>query len=357
MDDPHLLLLGSLDTHGIAWAQAPLLSRPDSPDSAPLNASDILLNLGFSDAAGLAGPLRGWSTLMHTWKPAALVADYAPTALLAARAAGLPRVTIGSGFSAPPVGDPMPGLRPWLAVDPAHLARRDARLVSSVASALERALPRAPAPRHAAELFEADAHLVCTWPSFDPFGPRDGVEHLGPQDDGLDAREVGWLSESRPRIFAYLRPPDPRFGAVLSAIGRVAGEAIVSAPGLDPREAAAASNARMRVIAEPVTLGAALREADLCVSHAGPGTTSAAAAHGVAQALLPIHLEHSLVARRLTQAGVARMLDPEDPPVDFERWLAEATNEAARKAARNLAAETSRPALDAAERIDRWLAG
>jgi UDP:flavonoid glycosyltransferase YjiC (YdhE family) len=298
--------------------------------------------------------LRAWSSLLRAWSPAALVADYAPTALLAARAAGLPRVTLGTGFSAPPVGDPMPGLRPWVSIDTAQLARRDARLVSTVAAALDRALPRAPAPRRAADLFEADTHLVCAWPRFDPFGPRDGVEYLGIQDL-TDAREIHWISGRRPRIFAYLKPRDPRFAAVIAAIARVAGEAIVAAPGLDGREAAAASSAQVRVLAEPVALGPVLREADLCVSHSGPGTTSAAAARGVPQALLPAQLEQFLVARRLTEAGAARMLDPDEAAVDFEHWLAGAMNEAARQAAGALVAEASRPALDAADRIARLL--
>ena len=348
--------LGSIDAHGIPWTQSPMLAPPAAPDPSPLSASDILLNLGYGDAPGLAGALRAWSTLLHVWKPATLVADYAPTALLAARAQGLPRLTIGTGFSSPPVADPMPSLRPWVSIDAALLARRDARLVASVATALDRALPRTPPPRRAAELFDADAHLICTWPRFDPFGPRDGVEYLGRQDDLADAREVHWLSGARPRILACLKPGNPRFGAVLSAIARVAGEAIVAAPGLDPREAAALSNAQMRVLAEPVALDTSLRDADLCVSHSGSGTTSAAAAHGVAQALLPEHLEQSLVARRLTESGAARMLDPAEDAVDLERWLADAMNDASRRAAATLAAENSRPALDAADRIARWIA-
>jgi hypothetical protein len=115
---------------------------------------------------------------LRAWHPAGLVADYAPTALLAARAAGLRRVTLGSGFSAFPAGEPMPSLRPHVAIERADLARRDTRLVTSVAQALDRAAPRAPAPQRAAELFAADAHLVCTWPPFDPFGSREGVEYL-----------------------------------------------------------------------------------------------------------------------------------------------------------------------------------
>lgn len=340
---------------GIAWTQAPVLRRPSAPDDAPLNASDILLNLGFDDAAGLAGALRGWDGLLRAWKPALLVADYAPSAMLAARAAGLPRLTLGSGFSTFPAGDPMPSLRPWAGVHPAQLAQRDAQLVGAVARAFEHAFRRAPAPGRAAELFEADEHLVCTWAPFDPFGPREAVEYLGPQDDGRDARPVAWLTARRPRIFAYLKPPDARFQAALAGLREVAGEAIVAAPGLSPGEAVALSGPGVCVLAEAVALGPALREADLCMSHSGPGIAAAAAAHGVPQALLPMQLEQYLVARRLQGTGAARMLEPGQWPADFARWLAEAASEPARAAALALRAQASRPPLDAAERIARRL--
>ena len=345
---------GALDD-GIAWAQAPKLATPVVQDPSPLNASDILLSLGFADDAGLAGALRAWDGLFRLWMPAALIADYAPTALLAARAAGLPRVAIGSGFSEFPAGAPMPSLRPWVALDPSHLEQRDARLVASVGRAFERAFPRAPAPRHAAEVFQADAQIICTWPRFDPFGPRDDVEYFGPQDDGAHTRPVSWLTHARPRIFAYLKPRDPRFPSIVSALKEAAGEAIVAAPGLDPREAAALSGARVRVFAEPVALDETLRDADLCVNHSGAGTAAVAAALGVPQALLPMQLEQYLVARRLVETGAARMIEPDALPPRLVDWLADVAGPAARAAAQALRGEAARQPGDAAARIARVL--
>ena len=54
-------------------------------------------------------------------QPQVVVADYAPTALLAARACGIPRVTVGTGFALPRLSDPLPALRPWVPVDGAKL--------------------------------------------------------------------------------------------------------------------------------------------------------------------------------------------------------------------------------------------
>lgn len=290
------------------------------PDPSPLNASDILLNLGFRDAQAVAGALAAWASLIRLVRADALVCDYAPTALLAGLAAGLPRFAVGSGFSTPPVGDPMPSLRPWASVDEGALAQRDARLVASVREAWLELGARAPAPQSTAQIFEADAQLLCTWPEVDPFGARVTAEYLGPQADAAAALSIIWAGEVRPRIFAYLKPRDPRFEAVLAALREVAGEAIVAAPGLDESRAQVLSSARMRVHPAPVALEL-LASADLCVSHGGPGIVAAAMRHGVPQALLPLHLEQYLVSRRAREAGIAKVLEPDAVNVDARAWL------------------------------------
>jgi UDP:flavonoid glycosyltransferase YjiC (YdhE family) len=348
--------LRSEDPGEIEFVPAPLLPRPAAPDLSPLNASDILLNLGLGDPASLAGALAAWATLIRLWQPDALVADYAPTALLAARIAGLRRIGIGTGFSMPPTGEPMPGLRPWISLDPAELTRRDARLVDAVREAFARAAPRGKPPARAAELFRADANLVCTWPPFDPFGPRDDVEYLGPQSGAAQARVVAWSSDARPRIFAYLKPRDPRFAATIEALHGIAGEALVAAPGLSEREAATLSKANVRVIAEPVELELALDGVDLCLSHGSVGIVAAAAAAGAAQALLPTQLEHYLVSRRMRESGAAVMIEPDRPAQELAAWIAAALTRSDLRACASAAREAaSRPAASAAERIERLL--
>jgi UDP:flavonoid glycosyltransferase YjiC (YdhE family) len=339
---------------GLDAVAAPLLPRPRDPDPSPLSAADILLNLGFADAAGLAGALAAWGALLRLFEPRMVVADYAPTALLAARVARLPRVAIGSGFSDPPRASPMPALRPWIATDATLLARRDARLVDAVRGALARAAPRAAPIDRAEQLFEADAHLVCSWPLLDPFGARADVEYLGPQGGNTRAFEVAWESSSRPRVFAYLKPRDPRFHAIVQALRDGAGEAIVAAPGLDDTQAAALSSDRVRVLGAPVSLSV-LSQADLCVSHGGPGIASAAISQGVAQALLPGQLEQFMVARRLASEGLARMLDPDAPGAVVAAFLAEALADTALREAAAREQDAGRPAGSAAARIAAML--
>ena len=315
--------LGEAARESFDGLQAPLLRMPARQNPSPLNASDILLNLGYDDPPGLAGALRAWLSLVELAKPDLVVADYAPTALLAARASRLPRLTIGTGFSVPRLADPLPSLRDWSPSEEDTLRRLDARLVSVIAKAFER-LPRAgPAPRRARELFDAEAHLLCTFPELDPFGPRDGVEYLGPQGDATSGTPARW-ERPGPHVFAYLKPRDPRFGAVIEGLRSLRAEVLVAAPGIDEAQARALSSASLHVHRTPLDLEALLPGADLCVSHAGPGLAARACVAGVPLALLPMQLEQYLVARRLVASGTSRMISPDEPPRDYGPWLAEA---------------------------------
>src|SRR5690242_5607737 len=98
-------------SEGFETLAAPLLHALRETNPLPLNASDILLNLGYDDARALHGALRAWRSTLALVAPDVVVADYAPMALVAGGLERIPRVTIGSGFALPPAGDPIPALR------------------------------------------------------------------------------------------------------------------------------------------------------------------------------------------------------------------------------------------------------
>ncbi len=298
---------------------APLLRAPHAVNPSPLNFSDVLLNLGFDDRRGLAGALRAWRCFFELVAPDVIVADYAPTAVIAGRAAGIRRVTVGSGFSLPVMKDPLPALRPWAPADPAVLRALDDRLLANVRGALSQPAAR---DERARDLFGADAHLVCTFPEIDPLGPRDGVEYVGPQSDAASGTDVRWTGCASARVFAYLKPRSARFDAVLRGLQALDAEVIVAAPGLAAELARSFSSERMRVVPGPVDLDLVLPTASLCVTHAGPGLAARALAHGVPMALLPLQLEQFLVARRIAEGGSGVISSPEQPAPDFRVWLA-----------------------------------
>jgi UDP:flavonoid glycosyltransferase YjiC (YdhE family) len=310
---------------GFRCYAAPLIAGVERPDLEPASLARVLLDLGFHDAGGIESSIRAWLSLFELEKPDVIVADYAPVALLAARVAGIPAVTIGSGFSSPPGVHPLPALRPWKAVPEEKLVEDDAALVASANKALG-ALDAQPLTQ-ASQLLAARDDILCTFEELDPFGPRQGVEYLGPLDDSMPGDEVTWAADDRrPHIFAYLKPSYPGFVPILAALGAVGGQAIVVAPGLIAAQAQALSKPNVLVLPRAVTLAPVLADCDLCISHAGLGLTSKALAAGVPTALIPIHLEQFLIARRVEALGVSAHLSPQSPNrpfPDLAPWISE----------------------------------
>ena len=347
--------LGATSDPSLEWFQAPVVAPNPTPNLAPLSASEILLNRGFGDPASLAGALRGWLGMFGLWKPDLLVSDYAPGAQLAARAVGLRKVAMGSGFSTPDPRDPMPSLRSWIAGDEAQLRQADARLLAGVRGAYERIDAQARTPATAGEIFRTDGRLLCTWPEIDPLGARDESEYVGPQDDSELGAVARWRGEKHPRVFAYLKVRDRRFMTILDAVRAVAGDAVVAAPGLPQPMCDALSTGPVRVFGEPLALSNLFPGADLCVCLGGPGITGRALEAGVPLALLPQQLEQFLVGRRVVSAGAGAMLAPDEPLPDLKDWLSRALASAEMRAAAEASTLRGRRRASAAERIAREL--
>ncbi|QJR12149.1 hypothetical protein DSM104443_03234 [Usitatibacter rugosus] len=310
-------------SRGFRCYAAPLTTGVERPNLSPASLASILLDLGFHDGGGIEGPVRAWLSLFELEKPDAIVADYAPVALLAARVAGIPAVTIGSGFSSPPSVHPLPSLRPWQAITEATLRGADEALTASANKALT-ALGARPLAQ-ASEIFAARDDILCTFEELDPFGPREDAEYLGPLDESVPGEEVTWAGDRRPRVFAYLKPRYPGFMGLLAALEATAGEAIVVAPGLMAPQAQALSKPNVLVVPRAVSLAPVLADCDLCIGHAGLGLTSKALAAGVPMALLPMHLEQFLIARRVEALGVSshvRPTPPDRPLPDPTPWIA-----------------------------------
>ena len=104
-----------LADEGFAWLQAPS-TRETPRDGQPLSYNDILLRFGYGRAEDLLGLMLGWRELLQSAGAQLVLADHAPTAILAARTLGLPVMLYSSAFCVPPRQQPLPNMRPWLAL-------------------------------------------------------------------------------------------------------------------------------------------------------------------------------------------------------------------------------------------------
>jgi UDP:flavonoid glycosyltransferase YjiC (YdhE family) len=300
-----------LEQERFTLIQAPLLQSSAARRAAPINYADMLLYVGYSDASGLTGALQGWLGLFELVQPVMMIYNHAPTALLAARVAGLPVMLIGTGFEIPP-GTPsvLPSFRPWQDVPHSVLHGAEAHVLAQINHWLSRQ-GHAPLVR-LTDLFQSSELQLTTFAELDPFGPRPAsCQYIGPVFALPTMPTIEWKSTSQHRIFAYLRSSIPGVESLLTTLQQRKAEVVCVMPDM-PNDWPARFD-KLRFIAHPVNLSELLAHADVAVTY-GAGTIAAALLAGVPVLLIPQVIEQYLSGLSLEKLGAGLMLREQRTP-------------------------------------------
>jgi len=295
---------------GFQVMQAPLwLATPRNLKGAPLNYAEIILRYGFLTAPGLKGLVKCWRALFQYTSADLVIADHAPAALLAARTLDLKRVTIGTGFCAPPPVSPLPNMRPWLKVP-------EKRLISSDAFALKNAnsviadLGGKPM-KMLADLFQVNSQFLCTFPELDHYPNRARTRYWGPNYNIDEGAEIVWPKGEGHTVFVYLKMTYKDYERVLRVLHKLDIRVIAYVPGVSDDIIRKYGSDSMIISREPVKLRTIVKTCRLALCHAGAGTVAAMLLNGVPLLLLPTQLEQLLVARRIEQMGCGLFINNE----------------------------------------------
>ena len=196
-----------LDREGFAWMQAPTTGETPR-EGPPLSYADILLRFGYANGEDLLGLVVAWRQLFIALKPSLVLADHAPSAILAARTLDIPVMLFGGGFFAPPQVSPMPNMRPWTDVPLERLARIETESLASINFVLARF--SMPPLTYLYELFQVAETALLTFPELDHYAQRVRAAYWGILPAAV-ADPPQWASHGRPRVFAYLRASSPHF--------------------------------------------------------------------------------------------------------------------------------------------------
>lgn len=298
-----------LGRHGFRWFQAPVwLPSVQGLPKPPLSYTEILWRFGFLQKPGLTSMVKGWRELYATLKPDLLIADHAPTALLAAQGLSLKRALFGTGFCSPPRVAPMPNMRAWLKVPEQRLANGE-RAVVQVANSVLADLGAAPL-KAVADLFNVDEDFLCTFPELDHFPNRGPVRYWGCVFSVDQGQDLPWAEGPAKRVFAYVKPQYRDFEKVLAALQASEAAALVFVPGIARNVAQKYSSPKMTVTTQPIRLAGLIPRCDLAICHAGHGTLGAMLLAGVPLLLLPTQLEQLLASSRVAATGAGAYVQP-----------------------------------------------
>ena len=306
------------------------------------NLAEILFQCGYLDAEALHGLVIGWRTLIQHVQPDLLVADYAPTAILAARSLGVRSASVGIGFYSPPAGRALPSLRDWETIPEARLRSSEARLVQTINGILGQygAAPM----QHGADVLLGDLQLLCTWPELDHYhrAAHEVAQWYGPTFLPQGGEAPLWPAGTGPKVFAYLKSGHPDHAEILKALVAEGCSVLCYLPEVAGGMPPPVTSPLLRYAQAPVSLDAAYRDAALCVCHAGEATLAQALLAGVPVLLLPMQAEQFLMSRQVQQSGAGINAAMLARPLDWRQLLRQMLGDSSyRSAAQDFASRYS----------------
>jgi UDP:flavonoid glycosyltransferase YjiC (YdhE family) len=307
-----------LAQEGFTWLQAPTCQEMPRT-GPPLSYNDILLRFGYANCQDLLGLVVAWRELLRLTGAQAVLADHAPTAILAARTLGIPVMLFGSGFYAPPRQRPLPSMRPWLALPPGQLDALENQALASINAVLGHF---GEAPFNAvAQLFDVTENTLLGFPELDHYADRGPARYWGNLlDPGVGAAPA-WPAFPGKRIFGYLRSGTRHHEAALAALHALGQPTIVFLPDAAATLLQRYAAPHLVFSAKLLDLAQTAREADAAITYASFTTTTSFLLMGKPLLLLPGQLEQFMLARRVEEMGAGLMVNPEQPPVDLELKL------------------------------------
>lgn len=306
-----------------AWMQAPTIPEQNH-DNPPLNYGDILLRFGYANSNDLLGLVVAWRTLLQLTKAQIVIADHAPTAILAARSLGIPVMLLCTSFSTPPQVHPTPNMRHWLSVPHEKLVNADLLATSNINRVLAH-FKRTPIT-YLAELFQVEEDALCSYPELDHYPNRRPARYWGMLSSAV-ADIANWPDAPGPRIFAYVRPETPHLEAALNALHQLRGSVIIYSPGLSNELTARYSASHLFFSPTPVDLNTIASQATAAVNYASPAATIAFLMAGKPVLMIPQHLEQYLFARRVEELGAGLIHQPEAVGKNIQTLLHRILNE------------------------------
>jgi UDP:flavonoid glycosyltransferase YjiC (YdhE family) len=280
---------------GFAFLAAPEVRRKRPPLTYG-SFAEMLAGEAFPSAkAAFVGALA-WRSIFRAVRPDVLLADHAPTALLAARGQGMRTVLCGVPFSIPPAGRPLPRF----SKQARGAAEREAKLLARLNGVL--AVLRGPALETASALYGADAVAVKWLPELDFFGPRPRSHYAGPVLSDAGDAEPAWPNTGGPKLLVYLRPGSHLPG-LLEAMKRSDASVVGYIPG----------DTSLNLSETPLKMSALLPQCDALVCHGG-NLSAAAVLHGKPLLLYPVYVEQRRTAERAREVGVAAVAGTKTAP-------------------------------------------
>lgn len=304
-----------------------------------INHADSLMDAGYDNDDSLDAIVSEWMAIIDAIEPDLVIADYAPSALLACRIMNTPSISIGNGFDQPPAkGDlPLFPLLMGLNRDPVFaekVAKKGAEISIDVQKRINRILNKYSAKpiEMVSQAFLGDKRIIT---SFKELGfwdnPSGEFVRTGPIGSSVDGECVEWgCQNDAPRIFCYLSAHVDETYKVIDELRRMKVDAICVIRGDDPR---LVDSEGVRIFNRNVNIDSLLQDANLVITYGGSGMVSLSLANGVPVLSIPSYIEQGVTAVRASNLNYGKTIIGRLPPEQIRGVITSILNDSAIKEA------------------------
>jgi hypothetical protein len=261
---------------------------------------------GYAAPDALRGLITGWQAVLDQTTPDLLIADFAPTAMLAARVAGIATAAVGDGFSLPPLTAPLPAMRPWADLPPDAVDSVEGRVLAVINARLF--AMQAPELRRLRDLFAGVPSFVCTFPELDHYAERPDAAHYGEVFAPSRGPAAAWPTAAGERLYVDLDPRHPALGAIIEALDRLGLPTLVQVGGMPARQADAMERGAIQVTTT-ANRASVLSGCDIVICQ-GHEVAVPALLAGKPLLMLPVFVEQMMTLHRVATQGLGHGIEP-----------------------------------------------
>lgn len=268
----------------------------------PKSWPELLLQLGYGDAAQLSGVVKAWINVLTSSRASVVIADYAPGIQLAARVLGIPVIEAGGGFCVPPLSPVQcfPGVE---GQNPA-IAKKAEESLCIAFNALHRKLGSTDTLSSLAEYARWPAQRVVLSSSvLDHYGERTDVKYLGllglmTEQTDVQSRCTSPDAGVAPvSVIGYLKPGTPGLPLLIDQLAEAGGSVRLFVPGADP----SLGRGQVKVVNQPFDFAREFAVADVYLSNGGLNGVGQALHYGCRPVVAPMQAEQVAMARILVR--------------------------------------------------------
>ncbi|AWB48594.1 hypothetical protein HYN69_08805 [Gemmobacter aquarius] len=274
-------------------------SRRTGPKSATTATwGEFLGDLGFSQRDRVRDIVMWWHNVLGQRRIDLLVADYAPLALLAARARGIPTIAVGQGYGLPP--DHLSQFPPLHAGPLSRLHDEEALLdnVNAAASGIGLA-PLAGLP----QVYQSTLPMVRTLPFLDAYQGHRRFPYVLPKIPTTNT-----IAANGDEVFIYFSTQELNDPQVVDALASLPLPRRAFLPTASPETAARLAASGIIVETQPVPADLIAARSRLMVHSGQHGTLCLGLFAGLPQVAFPQHMEQSHHADAVAAQGTARVI-------------------------------------------------